>query len=343
VDHRVGRLQATVVGCVIVVCFALASGGLFLVGAENGWGDRGIVLETAMSNVHGLRVGTRVRVLGIPVGQVRAVIAPQQPGESVIVQFNLASKYQLLIRADAKTRLVKDSLMGERVLEIDPGGADACPVTAGARLPSEEQPDWQSLTAKVDSLVANLKNGEGSLGKLLTDDKGYEDLQRLLQRGETLLAAIEENYQSAKQNWMVQKLVKDRYQVLYRPDAHRYRKVHAELELFEPGRAVLTDAGRALLDQDGEWLHGFDRLDAEVVVAAFNAGESDARLAELLTRKQADAVLEYLKDNQKIHKTGWWSRRKVSAHGFGSLADPNGAAETPDRRVEIVVFVPTLQ
>jgi hypothetical protein len=66
----------------------------------------------------------------------------------------------------------------------------------------------------------------------------------------------------------------------------RLRKVYAESELFEPGRAILTDKGKTKLDGAAEWLKGYKT--GEVVIAGVRRRAGDERHL----RPDADAKAE---------------------------------------------------
>ena len=339
-DRRLNRWHFALLGLFVLVTATLAGTGLFFVGVNEGWAGEALQLESAMPAVPGLRVGTRVRVLGIPVGQVTAIEPPAQPGQPVVVRFWITDDQRKLVRADATTRLVRDGLVGERVLEIQPGSAGAPPVADGARLDSLVTPHWEDLLGKVNSIVENIQAGQGTVGRLVTNDDAYRSVQELTERAQQVLSTVEENYSSVKQNWILKRWMKDRYQLLVRPDARLQKRVFDEADLFGHGRAVLTSQGRQKLDGIARWIHAFDPVDSEVVVAGFAADEEDGRLAELVSRKQAEAVVSYLTDSGGAHKTGWFTRRSITAHGFGNLPPPEGEKpDVPPRRIEVLLFL----
>src|SRR5262249_4433760 len=116
----------------------------------------------------------------------------------------------------------------------------------------------------------------------------------------------------------------------------------SELDLFEPGRAVLTAKGRQKLDEIAPRVNGFKQKGAEVVIVSYaDPGENDPEVALTLTRQRSQAVCNYLKDQRGIHKVGWLGSRKVTPLGMGARPPPLPEKEPlPPSRVEIVVFVP---
>lgn len=230
-----------------------------------------------------------------------------------------------------------------------------------------------SVLTRLDQSLARVEGGEGSLGKLLRDDKLYDELTAAakelksaaydVRQGdgtlgalvkdraayEKTLEAVEEMrglIQSVKQNSdamknlpLVRSYVVDVNKELVRPDKKRLRKVYAEDELFEPGRAVLTARGQRSLDAAADWLKGHPT--GEIVIAGVAAPHTNANFAQTLTQKQSEAVRDYLVQ-QAVHRTGWWwwDTRSIRAVGCGNLppAQPE-PADLPPGRIEVIVFL----
>jgi len=83
---------------------------------------------------------------------------------------------------------------------------------------------------------------------------------------------------------------------------------------------------------------------ADVVVLAVcdpASKSSTAAGAVELTRNQAEAVLEYLR-GRGVHKTGYFSRRKLTPLGLGQTASPVVEAERlPLNYLQVVLFTPS--
>jgi hypothetical protein len=91
------------------------------------------------------------------------------------------------------------------------------------------------------------------------------------------------------------------------------------------------------------WLYGQHQKKSEVVVAAFADPKSPdltAGAARTLTKKQADAIVEFLKEHG-VHKMGYVTRRSVTPVGLGFDPTPVVEKESlPAGRIEIILFVP---
>ena len=81
-----------------------------------------------------------------------------------------------------------------------------------------------------------------------------------------------------------------------------------------------------------------------MVVVAFcdpaDKGQTPASAVEL-TRKQAEAVIEFLKA-RGVHKLGWTTRRKMTPLGMGMNPSPVVEKETlPPSNVQVLLFTPS--
>jgi phospholipid/cholesterol/gamma-HCH transport system substrate-binding protein len=325
---------------VLLIAGAGAAAGLIQLAANQGWFESKARFEFAVRSAEGARPGTRVRILGVPSGRITSVQAPTTVGEPVVIEFELEGSRADLLRRDATARIIKDGLVGERVVEIDPGSPTAARAPESHRLTAAESPSLEETLARLDEMLADAQAGKGTLGRLLTDESLFVEANRALREAGDVAGSVRESYAGLKDHWAVGGLMKDRYELLIRPQLTTYRRSFAESELFEPGRAVLTDSGLTRVDELVDWVRGFDSSNGELLVAGFLLDEKDGRLADVTSRKQAQAVLDRLVKTHAIHRTGVFRRRKNSAHGFGNVASPDSAAPGQPRRIEVLVFAP---
>jgi phospholipid/cholesterol/gamma-HCH transport system substrate-binding protein len=139
-------------------------------------------LKTRFGNVAGLKPGSPVRVAGKEVGSVKAV---DFAGEQVDVTFDVNKEIRDRITTESVAKLGSVSLLGE-------GAVDIVPSTRGTPLPAwgyvkAGRPPAQiaDITdeasegiAAVTRIMTDLSNGKGTVGKLITDDRLYAELQQ---------------------------------------------------------------------------------------------------------------------------------------------------------------------
>jgi phospholipid/cholesterol/gamma-HCH transport system substrate-binding protein len=203
---------------------------------------------------------------------------------------------------------------------------------------------------EINAIAALIHNGEGSLGRLVKDEDAYRNLMAMSERGRKAFGELEENLTALKRTWPLSRYFETRAfydidRVLYQPGAERESRTLRDVDLFEPGRAVLTLDGRRRLDEVAAWFNAARRpRSTEVVIAAFTDDHSYGDdLALILTQEQANSVRRYLVARYAIDTVGWFRTRKVAAVGFGThppRVETASAVDRPSRRVEIIVFTP---
>jgi len=186
------------VGVLLIVALAALATGIFLIGdTGNVFGDR-YQLVTLMRSAAGLVPGAAVQVAGQPVGQVSriAFIDPEgrpATGEGVAVWLAVNREVRDQIRTDSRARIRTQGLLGDRIIDIEPGSPEAAILQPGdtliaaevlgyAELLNEASDAVVSLTQlvrSVEELTRDLLSGEGTLGQLIVNRTLYDQLVEL--------------------------------------------------------------------------------------------------------------------------------------------------------------------
>jgi phospholipid/cholesterol/gamma-HCH transport system substrate-binding protein len=365
----IGRWRALANAGFALMVVALGGFGLYQVASRQWQVQPTFRVRAEFETIAGLEVGQRVRVQGIDAGLVDRVIPPGEPGRPVELVLRIDKRLRHLIRTDTVARIISEGLVGAKAVELTPGRPDSPRIADLGRIGSEQPVEMTDLLKKAtaslarldavsqaaeqglgefNAIASSIRRGDGSLGKLVRDDAMHQQLLDLAHRGERTLNALEENLDALKQTWPLSSYFEhraylDRERVLFEPGADRKSRALQTDDLFEPGRSILTQPGRARLDEIGQWCKKDIRPTSHVVIAAFTDGGRDQDLAEILTQEQADAVRRYLVEKHGIQSAGWFRSRKVAAVGFGThtpralVSSPSNA---PTRRVEIILFTP---
>ena len=362
------RWRALANAAFVLAVLALAGYGFRQVSRRN-WGWQPTFrIQAGFSSIGGVEVGAKVRVQGIDAGVVEAIDPPRIPGGPVVLWFRVDERLHPLLRVDATARIVPQSLVGPKLVEIVPGKADS-PVVAdkgsiGVETPIELADLMKQAAAslkrvdavaeaaekglgEVNAIAASIREGKGSLGKLVRDDEAYQKMVSLSDHGAKAIDNLDQNLAALKRTWPLSRYFDDkgfydRERVLFKPGSERDSRTLRADDLFEPGRSVLTAPGRSQLDDVAAWFAKTKRPKSEVVIAAFTDDGRDPDLAQILTQEQADAVRKYLVAKHAIDSAGWFTSRKVAAVGFGSQAPRSapGVEDAPPRRVEVILFTP---
>lgn len=336
------RWQAVALGLVVCCGLGLAGTGLYAVGSRQWlWGNT-FRVRVGFPQIRGVEIGTKVRVQGVEAGEVEAIETPLTPGQEVMLRLRLDGKLRHLVRADARVQIVAEGMLGSKVLEVLPGSPQAEPVANDGLLTAAPSRELTDLLGDVSSTLQAIRDGEGSLSKLLKDPEAHAALVAMLKQGQETLRELQQDAEAVRRLPLVRSYVEDHRALLIRPNCERNRQYFAAEELFEADSAILTLEGKQRLDALVPWLKELNYKGSEIVVAAYaDPARADPVVARILTRQQSEAVLDYLKRQHRVQKLGWFSSRKVTALGHGTAPPPLPDTEAlPASRVEVLVFIP---
>ena len=195
------------VGVLILLAIAILSTAVFLIGdTGNVFGQR-YQLVTLVRSAAGLVPGASVQLAGQTVGQVDRIdlIPPESRpagGEAVEIRLAIDLTVQEQIRSDSRAQVRTQGLLGDKLIDITPGTAGAEILAAGDTVGSSTSVDYDALIAEGASAVGELLEvtrnlsdltqgvleGEGSLGRLVTDEALYVRVTALAANLDSLLA-----------------------------------------------------------------------------------------------------------------------------------------------------------
>jgi len=174
-------------------------------------------LRTFLPEVEGLTIGAPVRLDGVEVGNVDSIgialpAAPGQKGDrsrNVLVVMRIDKSFGKYITTESRASLVTEGFLGNRYVRITRGYVGVA-IPAQGEVPGEEEVAMKdvvergadlvenlgALSKDAQGLVAGLRKGQGSLGKLMTDDQLYNHLNASVTRLDQILATTQEGKNS---------------------------------------------------------------------------------------------------------------------------------------------------
>lgn len=172
------------IGVLTIVAIGIAMTTVFLVMGGKGFFWQRYTLKTRFGNVAGLKPGSPVRVAGKEVGSVDDV---EFADDQVDVIFEVNKSVRDRITTGSVAKLGSVSLLGEGAVDITPS-TSGTPIPNGGYVPAGKPPAQLSdMTdsasagiTQITGLVQDLRNGRGTMGKLMTDEQLYAELQRFV-------------------------------------------------------------------------------------------------------------------------------------------------------------------
>lgn len=153
--------------------------------------------RTFLPDVSGLKKGAPVRLAGLEVGTIRDVSLAGVGAErtrQTEISFTVRSEYRDYLRSDSLAYVTTEGLLGESVLEIDPGQTGDL-IPPGAVVPGTQKgnikqvvQNVEHITGDVRLLIADVRAGKGTLGKLFTDPGLYDRADASVRQFQSLTA-----------------------------------------------------------------------------------------------------------------------------------------------------------
>jgi phospholipid/cholesterol/gamma-HCH transport system substrate-binding protein len=163
---------------------------VFFIGNQKSLFSATFKLTGTFNNVNGLQVGNNVRFAGINVGVVDDINIVNDT--SVNVTISIDDDVKKFVKKDARMSIGSDGLMGDKLIVLMPGGANTTAmVNDGDKIASVNPVDVDKIISKftkmadnagslIDNLsqiVAKVNSGQGSIGRLLNNDKMAREME----------------------------------------------------------------------------------------------------------------------------------------------------------------------
>lgn len=257
------------IGILGVAALALATMLILAVGGQGGFAWQRYALRTTFTDIAGLKTGAVVRVAGVDVGKVTDI---EFTGTDVAVTFELNDSMQERITENSRASIGSLSLLGEPLIAITPS-SEGRPLQDGDFIPSARAAAGigdmaggvSAAVEEATALIHDIREGKGTVGKLMTDESVYREFHALIASAEGVVAGVNRGQGT------LGKLARD--------DA-AYRQLHAGLtnlnEMTRRIRAGEGSLGRLLQDDAlakslSQTAGHFDEISAKI-----NTGEGTA-------------------------------------------------------------------
>ena len=107
------------------------------------WGGKGYDVDAIFSDVGGLKIGASIEIAGVEVGRVKSITLDNYQARVVL---NLAENVKL--QEDAIASIKTKGLIGEKFIEITPGGLDKVIPPGGRIRETQAAVDLEELISK---------------------------------------------------------------------------------------------------------------------------------------------------------------------------------------------------
>ncbi len=176
-------------GLFVTIGIVLFIAGLYFIGQRKQLFNSSFRVIAMFKNISGLQVGNNVRFSGITVGIVESI---EQVSDTVVrVDMLIDTDTKRFIKKDAKAIIGSDGLMGNKIVQINPGTTGQKEIENNDVIKSEIPIDMDdimeqlqattenaaTITNNLAEITTSLKDGKGTVGMLLMDTTFAQTLQ----------------------------------------------------------------------------------------------------------------------------------------------------------------------
>jgi phospholipid/cholesterol/gamma-HCH transport system substrate-binding protein len=172
------------IGVITIAAIAITAVLIFMLTSGSGLPWQRYSLKARFGNVAGVRSGSPVRLAGVEVGSVQATVLAD---DQVDVVFEVNRRYESQITSESVATVGSVSLLGESAVDIRPSSKGS-PIPEwgyvrsgppGAQLSDITNQAGEGLD-ELTALLKDMRQGRGTLGKLMTDEQLFNELNRLI-------------------------------------------------------------------------------------------------------------------------------------------------------------------
>ena len=181
--------KAVTVGIFILLGLLILVAGVLTLGGQKNSFQKKLTVRAIFDDVGGLQTGNNVWFSGVKIGTVKKMTF--HGGSQVEVIMNIDQKNQLYIRKNAKAKISSEGFIGNKLVVIYGGSMQAPAVEENDALGvekalstdemmstlQENNKNLLDITNNFKVVSKRLTDGEGSIGKLLTDESLSNNLE----------------------------------------------------------------------------------------------------------------------------------------------------------------------
>jgi phospholipid/cholesterol/gamma-HCH transport system substrate-binding protein len=182
------------IGIVSLFALLIAAVTIFMVSGEGGFSWQRYSIKTVFADIEGLKEGAPVRVAGVEVGSVKGL---NFAGDRVEVTMEVSKEQRPRITNRSVAALGSVSLLGEAAVDIT-ANSQGTTVPDWGYVPSGPAPGSLTSAATAatttlettNALLEDVRSGRGTLGRLMTDDRLYDQLNEFVSSAEAVTRGI---------------------------------------------------------------------------------------------------------------------------------------------------------
>ena len=202
-------------GIFVFLSVTLFIAGIYFIGQRQQLFGTTFKVSGIFQDISGLQIGNNVRFSGINVGIVQEI--EQISDSTVRVDMVINERTRKFIKKNAKAVIGSDGLMGNKIVLITPGTSSAKGIANNDLLETVKPLSMDDIMLKIkvtsenaanitddlSAVMANIRQGKGTIGKLFMDSILAENVDQALVNIKQGAGGFKQNMEAAKHNFLL--------------------------------------------------------------------------------------------------------------------------------------------
>ncbi len=207
-------------GIFLVIGLSILGTGTYFIGESNQLFSSTFRIHSVFKDINGLQVGNSIRFAGMTIGSIESI--NMLSDTSVQVDMVIDTDKMQFIKKDATAIIGSDGLMGNKILNINPGSISGKIIEEedfiGTIIPvsfdniiqqlSKTSENAALITGDLAMISGNIKNGKGTIGKLFMDSVFAENINGTIVNVKDGAESFTQNMNAAKKSIFLRGLFK---------------------------------------------------------------------------------------------------------------------------------------
>jgi phospholipid/cholesterol/gamma-HCH transport system substrate-binding protein len=212
----------TATGLLVTITILVVMAGLYYVSKKQQLLNTTFQISATFKDVMGLQVGNNVRFSGINIGVVENIEIFSD--STVKVDLIIDESSRKFIKKNAKAVIGSDGLIGNTILTIIPGPPSQDVIADNDFLVTKDPVSLDDILFKLKTtgenaasisdnlavLMSNIKEGKGTMGKLLMDDAFATTVDKTVVNLKEGTSGFKNNMEAAKHSFLLKGFFKDK-------------------------------------------------------------------------------------------------------------------------------------
>ncbi|NSL86407.1 MCE family protein [Chitinophaga sp. Mgbs1] len=184
--------RTVIVGIFIFLGLLIFVTGVLVLGGQRKTFVKSVRVSAVFKDINGLAAGNNIWYAGVKVGTVKKITFTRHDQIEVIMNIDKSSRQ--FIHKDVTAKVGSDGLIGNKIIVLSGGTETAPAIESGDVIPvvpalspdnimatlQVNNENLVTITGNLKTITQQLVEGKGTIGKLLTDESAYKDVQATL-------------------------------------------------------------------------------------------------------------------------------------------------------------------